>query len=153
MQGVRGQGGNWLVASQPGNVAYLQGDYPTARSLQTESLVLCRELGHKWGIAGTLGGLGVVEGALAIEMGAGEAEGREGAGGVERARSGAILLGAAEELRVAIGAILGLEDRIPYERGAASIRSVLGEDGIREGHGGRASNEHGASYRVRPARG
>jgi hypothetical protein len=41
-----------------GDVARDQGDSPTARTLYGQSLTLFRELGDRWGIAGTLADLG-----------------------------------------------------------------------------------------------
>jgi predicted ATPase/DNA-binding SARP family transcriptional activator len=43
-----------------GLLACCQGEYATARRLHEESLTISRELGNKWGIAGSLNSLGIV---------------------------------------------------------------------------------------------
>ncbi len=47
---------------------------------------------------------------------------------VEEVERGARLLGAAEALLKEIGGVLYPEDRIPYDGGVSSARSVLGEE-------------------------
>jgi serine/threonine-protein kinase PknK len=110
-----------------------QGDYAGARSLYEESLVIGRELGVRWGICTSLMGLG----GVAVGMGQ-----------VER---GARLLGAAEALLEAIGAVLAPDDRVVYEQGVASARAQLSEEEFdkawAEGRG--ASHDYGAGHRVR----
>ena len=93
-----------------GNVALMQGDYMAARPLHAEALVLRRELGDKWGIAISLIGLG------GAAISAGDAE------------RGTRVLGAAEALLNAAGAILEFDDRIPYEHAVASARAQLSEE-------------------------
>jgi tetratricopeptide (TPR) repeat protein len=110
-----------------GEVARVQGSYADALSLYKESLVIRRELGDKMGIVWALVGLGEL--AVAIAVGTTKrAEGTEGTGGVEQAQRGATILSAAEGLLEAIGAIIDPEDRIAYEQGVGTARSLLGEE-------------------------
>lgn len=53
----RSGGGAWSLNSQ-GDVARDQGDSAAARALYEQGLVIFRELGDRWGIAGTLADLG-----------------------------------------------------------------------------------------------
>lgn len=112
-----------------GNVAYMQGDYPTARSLHLESLQIKRELGDKGGVAISLAGLGEVA-VEAVES--------------EQPQRGARLLGASDALYEALGAVMDSDDsddRIPYDRAVASARSQLGEEAFEQAwQEGRAMN-------------
>jgi predicted ATPase/DNA-binding SARP family transcriptional activator/Tfp pilus assembly protein PilF len=103
-----------FALSSLGNVAYIQGDYATARSLYKESLVMQRELGEKFGTARCLAGLG----GAAVGMG------RE-QGQVDQVHVGTKLLGAAEALLGAIGAVLEADDHMVCEQGVASARAQL----------------------------
>jgi predicted ATPase/DNA-binding CsgD family transcriptional regulator len=93
-----------------GVMAYEKGDYAGARTLYEECLALGRELGDKNNIAVSLAGLG----GVAV-----------GVGQVER---GARLLGVVEGLLGSMGAVLGREHLLPYERAVAAARSLLGEE-------------------------
>jgi predicted ATPase/DNA-binding CsgD family transcriptional regulator len=131
-------------------VAADQGDYTKARALHEESLALRRELGDRSGIAGSLGNLGFVAmeqgdltGARALHeesLGLGREHGDKnsiaaslaGLGGVAvgvgQVERGARLLGVVEGLLGSMGAVLGREYRLPYERAVAAARSLLGEE-------------------------
>lgn len=102
----------WGVAvllNNLGNAMRDRGDIRRAAALYTESLELRRNLGDKPGIAWCLEGLAAV--ALA-EV---------------RAERGAMLLGAAEALREAIGATVPLAERTDRERTLATARAALDE--------------------------
>ena len=106
-------GDKWSIAaslSNMGNLSYMQGDYSAARSLYEQSLAIQRDIGNKSGIAGSLAGLG----EAAIEIG--------------QSQKGAELLGASQDLLEAIGAVLEVSERIPFERAIASALSQLGEE-------------------------
>jgi tetratricopeptide (TPR) repeat protein len=132
------KGGVAATLINTGITAYSEGDYPAAHSLCTQSLILFAEVGVKWGIASNLAVLGAVAVALSASTHAPDSkdarEGRvkgeviEHPGGMELAERGARLLGAAEGILAAIGAVLLGEDRIPYERGIASALSLLGAE-------------------------
>ncbi len=92
-----------------GNVACSQGDYTLARSLFEQSLALMRELEDKKGVAVNLAALG----ALAAKR-------LDGQRAVK-------LLGSADTMLQAIGAILSPAERSRYDEGMASGRSQLGE--------------------------
>jgi hypothetical protein len=107
----------WSIAvnlGNLGNVTYMQGNYPTARSLYEQSLAMQREIGDKWGIAISLAGLGEVATATG------------------QPHKGAGLLGASQIVYEAIGAVMDPEDRMPYERAIASARSQLGEEAFEQ---------------------
>jgi predicted ATPase len=99
----------WVLA-ELGTLARLEGDYSQARALLEESLTLRQELGDKEGIASCLEGL---------------AEGVRVQGDPGRAVR---LFGAAQALRLAIGAPLPPVERAAYEQAVASVRAQLGED-------------------------
>ncbi len=98
------------ILGELGTLARFQGDFSQARDLLEESLSLRRELGDKAGIASCLEGW---------------AEGVRIQGDPGRA---AWLFGAAEALRLAIGAPLPPVERAPYEQAVASARAHLGEE-------------------------
>jgi hypothetical protein len=98
-----------LSLSHLGAGALDQGDYWTARALLRESLAICRELGGGLGIAQNLEWFAVVAAAQAQP---------------ERA---ARLLGAAEALREAKGALMQPADRARQERCIAAVRTALAE--------------------------
>jgi predicted ATPase/class 3 adenylate cyclase/DNA-binding XRE family transcriptional regulator len=102
-----------LSLSNLGYVAERQGDYAQAALLQEESLALFRELGDKRSIAINLEGLARVA---------------AGAETAPEARQRAVrLLGAADALRVAIGAPLPPSDRPDMERAVAALHAGLAE--------------------------
>jgi predicted ATPase/transcriptional regulator with XRE-family HTH domain len=104
-------------------VIYLEGDYPAARSLYEQSLTLQKELGAKIGIVVGLAGLGGV------------------AAGLGQAHRGARLLGAAGALLQSISSVLWPDDQMSYERGIASARAQLGDQGFEKAwHEGSAMN-------------
>ena len=76
-----------------------------------------RELGEKFSTARCLAGLG----GVAVGMG------RE-QGQLEQVHLGTKLLGAAEALLEAIGAVLEADVRMVYEQGVASTRAQLSEE-------------------------
>lgn len=132
-----------------GEVARHQGDYDQALKLSSESLEIYRRIGFTVGIALSLLNLGEVARAqgnypraavlfyesLALwnEFGARREIARclEGLAGLATARGqsarAACLYGAAEALRVAIGAPLPLGDRPTYKRDVITIRTQLDE--------------------------
>jgi len=87
----------------------LQGDHELARNYYRESLVLCKELGHKLVASASLEGLACISGAE------GEAE------------RVARLFGAAERLREAVGDKHTLEEAALREPYLAAARARLGE--------------------------
>jgi len=103
-----------------GLVADDQGDFASARSLHEESLAMLRELGDKRGCAECLAGLG------GVAAGMGQAQSQTQA--VWYAERGSRLLGAAQALLEAIGAVLGAEGRMVYEQQVASARAQLSEE-------------------------
>jgi len=92
-----------------GNVAREQGDSGAARVLLEESLAISRELGYKPGIVQALEGLAAVAVAQA------------------QSEPAALLFGAAEWLREAMGAALPPADRAEHDRSVAAVRTALGE--------------------------
>jgi predicted ATPase/class 3 adenylate cyclase/transcriptional regulator with XRE-family HTH domain len=132
-----------------GSVAYLQGDYATARSLLEESLAINGELGDKNIVVILLSNLGELAQRQGDASRAGQlyAEslnmGREigakawiaisliGLGGLactgRQPIRGARLLGAAEALLEAIGAVLEPSERVPYDWGVAAAHAQLDE--------------------------
>jgi tetratricopeptide (TPR) repeat protein len=130
-------------------VAIERGDYGRAVALHEESLALRRELGDKWGIASSLGNLGLVafergdyaravalleEGlALARDIGAKHrvTECLEGlatvAGALDQPERAARLFGTADALRAALGAPLPPRERARREQAVAALRDALGE--------------------------
>ena len=137
-----------------GDIARCEGDYDVAGRLYEESLELYREMGDRDETASLLHNLGCValqrgeheralglfrEGlALQDEMSneAGIAECLVGVGGafigLGRFDEGAQLLGAAEALREAAGAVLWPANRLEYDRLLARLRSVMDETGLRQ---------------------
>jgi predicted ATPase/transcriptional regulator with XRE-family HTH domain len=107
-----------ISLSNLGLVALEQGDYTSASSRFEESLTLRRELGDKWGLALSLAGLGGV--AVALGSAGGRASGEIG--------RGVRLLGVVEALLESTGAVLEVEDRLPYERAVSSARALLGAE-------------------------
>jgi hypothetical protein len=95
---------------EAGGLAWLQGDYGTARALLEESLAINRELGDKWGIAQNLERLA----ALAVAQ-------------AQPARA-ARPFGTAEALREALGAPLPPVDGAEHDRSVAAVRTALGEE-------------------------
>jgi non-specific serine/threonine protein kinase len=91
-------------------VAFDQGDYPAARALCEESLVLRRELSDRRGIAESLEELAYCAFAL-----------------VSPGRA-ARILGAAERLREEIASPLAPTDRPQYDRQVAAARAAIGDD-------------------------
>jgi predicted ATPase/class 3 adenylate cyclase len=133
-----------------GTVAKEQGEYATARSLYEESLALRRELGHKGGIARALYNLGAVakeqgeyatarslyEESLALRRELGDSHGiaecLEGFASLAAlhnghgwARRAALLFGAAEALREAIGSPVPPDERAEHEQKVAAARALL----------------------------
>src|SRR5262249_48756778 len=143
----------WTLAhalNSLGEVTCAQGDYGRAATLCEESLVLCRELGNKEGVAWSLRNLGHVaryqgnhgqavalfaEGlAVFWEQGnklgiAACLAGLAGVVGVvgDRERA-ARLFGAVEALLNAIGATLAPTDQANYECNVGIVRAGLSED-------------------------
>lgn len=122
------------LAMSLGNLGLLaleEGDYACARSQFEESLSLRKELGDKWGIAMSLAGLG---GVAVAQGGTGRAVSPSGSipgtaddsDELSEVRRGARLLGAVEGLLESTGAVLEVEDRLPYERAVASASALLG---------------------------
>jgi tetratricopeptide (TPR) repeat protein len=131
-----------------GLVAYAQGDYAKARSLQEDALAIFRERGAKVGIATALENLGDVARAdgKSGEALANYAEsialyrelGSKGAiagclasigavwGGRGDRERAAKLSGAAESIRSAIGYQFLPADRIEHEQGLVTLRDALG---------------------------
>jgi predicted ATPase/class 3 adenylate cyclase/Tfp pilus assembly protein PilF len=98
------------------------GDYAAAHALYEECLAIQRELGDKRGVADCLAGLGgVVVRRAAMSATRGQ---EEHVGQVER---GTKLLGAAEGLLQAIGAVLDPETHRSCERSAEQARGLVGE--------------------------
>ena len=93
-----------------GTVAHARGDESTAAARFTESLPLQRALGDIRGVAASLEGLAAVAGAEA------------------RPARAARLLGAAGQLREAIGAPLPPDRHAEYERTVTAARALLGEE-------------------------
>jgi hypothetical protein len=91
-------------------VACEQADYPTARKLFEEGLVIQRELGDKLAIASSLEGLAAVMAAL---------------GKSPRAAS---IWGAAARLRIELAAPINLSERSRYDRQIAAARAALRDD-------------------------
>jgi tetratricopeptide (TPR) repeat protein len=145
-------GHRWGVAAALTNLAVVardQGDYADARALSEESLAICRELGERQGTAGCLGEIGLIlcdqgdypaaeallKESLTIFLELGDqrniAEALEGlayAFWLDRSGRAALLWGAAERLREAIGAPLKPNDRLRAERQVAAARAALGDD-------------------------
>jgi non-specific serine/threonine protein kinase len=145
-------GHRWGVAASLTNLAVVardQGDYANARALSEESLAICRELGERQGTAGCLGEIGLIlcdqgdypaaqallKESLTIFLELGDqrniAEALEGlayAFWLDRSGRAALLWGAAERLREAIGAPLKPNDRLRAEHQVAAARSALGDD-------------------------
>jgi predicted ATPase/DNA-binding winged helix-turn-helix (wHTH) protein len=145
-------GHRWGVAASLTNLAVAardQGDYANARALSEESLAICRELGERQGTAGCLGEIGLIlcdqhdypaaqallKESLTIFLELGDqrniAEALEGlayAFWLDRSGRAALLWGAAERLREAIGAPLKPNDRSRAERQVAAARTALGDD-------------------------
>jgi predicted ATPase/transcriptional regulator with XRE-family HTH domain len=90
-----------------GLVAWEQGDYETALSLFRESLLGHKDLGDRQGIAECLDGLARV------------------AGSQGKARRAALLWGAAEALREAIGIAIPPGDVAEYEENVSQVRGTL----------------------------
>ena len=132
-----------------GLVAQAEGDYEEARTLLEQSLAIDRELGDKLGIAGSLSYLGELERA-AGNLDRAEALHRdglarqrelrqrevlpmalEGMAGLGAARGlfsrAALLFGAAESLRRAVGLPLPPSAQATYERDVNVARAGLGE--------------------------
>ncbi len=105
-----------------GNLEYSMGEYGSALSHYKESLLAFLEMGDKHNIAWCLGGVGGARAQIGQRRQTGEVE-KE----VEEVERGARLLGAAEALLKEIGSVLEPVDRIPYDGGVSSARSVLGE--------------------------
>ena len=101
--------GETELLSLLGEVADRLGDHATARALYEESLTVASRVGHKVEIASCLEGLARVVAAQGDPMWA------------------VRLCGAAEALRVSIGAPLPSVARVDYERSLASARAQLGE--------------------------
>ncbi len=143
----------WGIAysvSNLGTLAYMQEDYPAARSLFLEGLALARELGNKRAVAISLNNLGnltymqedypaarsLFMESLQIRRELGDNWGMAvslaglGAVAVESGQPhrGACQLGASDALQEAIGVAMPLDDLIPYDRAVASARTQLGED-------------------------
>jgi len=126
------------------------GDYPAARVLFHECLVIQRELGDRWGIGHSLNALGDVaayqgdvptarvlyEESLAIqrELGnrGGIAESLEGLAAVASALGrylrAARIWGAAKRVRDEIGSPLSVSAQPTYDQRAAVARAALGND-------------------------
>jgi predicted ATPase/transcriptional regulator with XRE-family HTH domain len=141
--------GSALALDSLGRVAHVQGAYGRAVALVEESLSLRRELGHRWGIANSLHNLGRLaytqgeyrraaalqeEGLLlSSNINARDlvADGLEGLACVAAARRlpqrAALLGGAAETLREALGIPLTPDKRADHEQAVQAIRVVLGE--------------------------
>jgi predicted ATPase/DNA-binding SARP family transcriptional activator/Tfp pilus assembly protein PilF len=115
-------GDKWGIAgtlNTLGLVAHSRGEDAAAQALYTESLALRRELGDRRGMAGSLAGLGgLVAGRAAREGQAGDAE------------QAARLFGAVEGLLERIGGVLDIEDREPYARHGADLRTILGPEAL-----------------------
>jgi tetratricopeptide (TPR) repeat protein len=131
-------------------VALNQGDYPAARALYEESLAIRRELGDRFGIAGSLNDLGDVvckqgdypaagalyEESLAINRELGDRSGipysLEGLAAVVASLRdwprAARIWGATERLRAEIGAPLPPNQRSGYDRCVAAARIASGDD-------------------------
>jgi tetratricopeptide (TPR) repeat protein len=138
-----------------GNMAFMQGDYASARSLYEESLVISQQLGSKGGIAETLSNLGHlahrqgnVAGArqlyieslrISREIGARQsiAIALAGLGAVtcsaRQPVNGVRLLGAAQALLEAMGAVEDPVNRAEYEHGVAAARAQLDEEAFATG--------------------
>jgi predicted ATPase/class 3 adenylate cyclase len=101
--------GLFWTLSELGNVAHAQGDDAEARELMRESLRVHQQVGTKWNMAQSLerfAGLAVAQG---------------------RPERAARLFGAAEALRIALGAPLPPGERADYERDVAAARAQLDE--------------------------
>ncbi len=108
----REAGDNWGTAGtqrQLGNVALLQGHHAQAAALFKESIRLHREHGDKHSTSRVLEALA----RLALAHG--------------RSEQAARLLGAADGLLQAIGAVLAPVERVDYDRTVAMAREVLGD--------------------------
>jgi tetratricopeptide (TPR) repeat protein len=106
-----------------GNLEYSMGEYGTALSHYKESLLAFWEIGEKHNIAFCLGGVGGARVQIGQTRQTGDVE-----KDLEEVERGARLLGAAEALLKEIGSVLAPEDRMPYDGGVNSARSVLGEE-------------------------
>jgi predicted ATPase/Tfp pilus assembly protein PilF len=126
------QGIAYLLSTMA-NLSRWEGDYASARSLLKESLVLRREIGDKRGVAISLLGLGGVEAQSASskvrnptiqgpspDLAAGRWQGV--------AERGVRLMGAGGLLIGAMGDVLDLGDRLPYEQSIASARAILSDE-------------------------
>jgi hypothetical protein len=97
-----------------GCVALQRGEHERALGLFREGLALQDEMGNEAGIAECLVGVG---GAFI---------------GQGRFDEGAQLLGAAEALREAAGAVLWPANQLEYDRLLARLRSVMDQTGLRQ---------------------
>jgi hypothetical protein len=126
-----------ISLNQLGHLERSRGAAVRARTLHAESLMLCRELGDRRGIAECLEGLAVVE--LEDRMRLGEVQ--EGtieadtprhrpptAGGTPDLVRAARLFGAAEALRLSIDAPRPPIDRTGHDLSVAALRGGLGDD-------------------------
>jgi tetratricopeptide (TPR) repeat protein len=118
-----------LTLGNIGNLEYSMGEYSTALTHYKESLLAFREIGDKHNIAWCLGGVGGARAQIGQTRQTGQKRQRgDVEKDVEEVERGARLLGAAEALLKEIGSVLEPEDRIPYDGGVSSARSVLGEE-------------------------
>jgi predicted ATPase/DNA-binding SARP family transcriptional activator len=108
----RGLGDRWGVAvnlRHLGELAVRQGNLAAAREFHEESLAIRRELGDKWSMADSLEALA----ALVL--------------GEEKPEQAALLWGAAEALREAIGAPLPAGEQARHDSDVATARAQVGE--------------------------
>jgi predicted ATPase/class 3 adenylate cyclase len=129
----RALGNRWGIALALGylaDIAHRQGDQDTALPLYRESLLLTQELGDRRGLALSLEGMASVYGA-------------QGKG-----RVGAILWGAAEAVREAIGAPISPKELARYREVVGAARSTFGEEAFAKAweEGGAMSLEEAIDY-------
>ena len=132
------------------NVAYEQGDFTSARVLNSESMVIRQELGHRAGIADLLDDLGnltfeegnyprattLFKESLAIRRELGDrkaiATADSGLAAVVSALGGhlhaARIWGAVEHLREEVGSLMSPRDRYRRDRRVTAARALLKDD-------------------------
>lgn len=91
---------------------------------------MSRELGDKRGIASNLAGLGGMAAGVGLGQEHGQRQEQGEAQTHRQAERGAKLLGTAQVVLEAMGAVMEPQDRMVYERAVASVRAQLSEEGF-----------------------